>query len=96
MIAWETTCEATVTLILDGTTQTATCDDDRLNTPSRPVDFAVAGGAGVQLALTGAIHLSVELLYTHGVRSIYAGELDRTSHNRAGSVRAGLVFPIRG
>ncbi len=94
VIAWETSCEATVTLVLSETTETATCDDERLNTPSKPVDYGVAGGAGVQLALAEAMHLSLDLLYTHGVRSIYAGELDRTSHNRATSVQAGLVFPI--
>ncbi len=93
VIAWETSCEATVTIVLPQITETSTCDDERLATPSKPVDFAVAGGAGVQVAVTGRVGLSLDIVYTHGVRSIYAGELDRTSHNRAVTVQAGAVFP---
>ena len=94
VIAWETICEATVTLVLQEITETAPCDDERLNSPSKPVDFAAAGGAGAQVAVTGWMGLSLDLLYTYGVRSIYAGELDRTSRNRAMTVQAGLVFPV--
>lgn len=94
VIAWETTCEATVTIVLQQISETSTCDDERLETPSKPVDFAVAGGAGVQVAVTGRVGLSLELVYTYGLRSIYAGELDRTSRNRAMTVQAGAVLPI--
>ena len=94
VIAWETSCEVAVTLVLDRSTETTTCDDERLMTPSKSVDFAVAAGAGAQMAVTGWMALSLELLHTYGVRSIYAGELDRTSHNRATTVQAGLIFPI--
>lgn len=95
VIAWETTCEATVTIVLQQISETATCDDERLATPSKPVDFAVAGGAGAEVAVTGWVGLSLDLVYTYGVRSIYAGELDRTSRNRAMTVQAGAVFPVR-
>ena len=94
MIAWETSCEATVTFVLQPITETARCDDERLNTPSKAADFAVAGGAGGQLAVTGRMGLSLDVLYTYGLRSIYAGELDRTAHNRAIAAQAGLIFPI--
>ena len=94
VIAWETSCEATVTFVLEPIAETARCDDERLNTPSKAADFAVAGGAGAQLAVTGRMGLSLDVLYTCGLRSIYAGELDRTAHNRALTVQAGLVFPI--
>ena len=93
VIAWETSCEATVTIVLPQINETSTCDDERLATPSKQVDFAVAGGAGVQVAVTGRVGLSLDFVYTYGVRSIYAGELDRTSHNRAMTVQAGAVFP---
>jgi len=93
VIAWETSCEATVTIALQQIHETSTCDDERLATPSKPVDLAVAGGAGVQVAIAGRVALSLDLVYTYGVRSIYAGELDRTSHNRTTTVQAGVVFP---
>lgn len=94
VVAWETTCDATVTFVLQQISETSTCDDERLGTPSKPVDLAVAAGAGVQVAVTGRVGLSLDLVYTYGVRSIYAGELDRTSHNRAMSVQAGVFFPL--
>jgi len=94
VVARETACDVTVTLVLQQTTETTTCDDERLGTPSKPVDFAIAAGAGAQLAVTGRMGVSLDVLYTYGVRSIYAGELDRTSHNRAMTVQAGVVFPI--
>lgn len=57
-----------------------------------PVDFALAAGAGAEVAVTGRVGLSLDVVHTHGIRSIYDGELDRTSRNRATTVQAGLLF----
>ncbi len=92
VIALETTCEATVTLVLQRETEKRPCDDEELNTPSKPVDFALAAGAGAEVAVTGRVGLSLDIVYTYGIRSIYDGELDRTSRNRATTVQAGLLF----
>ena len=53
VFAWETGCEVTVTSVLLPGSEMTTCDDERLQTPSRPVDYALAGGAGARLAVTG-------------------------------------------
>lgn len=94
VIAWETSCEVTITPVLQPIVQMGGCDEEALKTPTKNVDFAVSGGAGILLSLTGGMGLSLDVLYTHGLRSIYDGELGWTGHNRAVSVQAGLVFSV--
>lgn len=93
-IAWETGCDVTIVLVLQPVTQTGTCAGEELRTPTKPVDFAVSGGAGVLLSLTGTMGLSLEFLYTRGLRSIYDGELGWTGHNRAMTVEGGVTFRV--
>ena len=93
-IAWEKSCDVTITLVLQPIIQMGNCEDEEVRTRTKNVDFAVSGGAGVLLGVTGGMGLSLDVLYTRGLRSIYDGELDWTGHNRAFSVQAGLVFRI--
>lgn len=93
-ISRETSCNVTIVSPLQPVTLMGTCTEEALRTPTHAVDFAVSGGAGVQLSMTGRMGLSLEFLYTRGLRSIYAGELGWTGHNRAVTVEAGVTFPI--
>ena len=90
----ETSCTGRFTSALQAIELTDECDSDQLNTPSTSVDLAVVGGAGTQFALAPRVGLSLDVLYTLGLRSTYAGELDRTARNRDMTVQAGLVLPI--
>ena len=92
--ALETSCEGTVTSVLQPIVSVDECDGDRLNTPSKRLDFGVVGGVGTHFELADRIGLSLDLLYTLGLRSTYDGELDRTARNRDVTVQAGLVLPI--
>ena len=58
------------------------CDGERLNTPSTSLDFGVVGGVGTHFELADRVGLSLDLLYTLGLRSTYDGELDRAAKNR--------------
>ena len=93
-IARETGCHVTITLALQPITQMGDCDDEVVRTLTKTVDFAVSGGAGVLLAVTAGMGMSLEFRYTRGLRSMYDGELDWTGYNRAMVVRAGLAFSI--
>ena len=92
-IARETSCRVRIVSPLQPIIRSGTCTDEELRTPTKAVDFAVSGGAGVRLAVTGRVGLSLEFLYTRGLRSIYGGELGWTGHNRAMTLEAGVTFP---
>ncbi len=93
-IARETSCWVRIVSALQPISQEGSCSGEELRTPTRAVDFAVSGGAGVRLFVTGRTGLSIEFLYTHGLRSVYGGELNWTGHNRAMTVEAGLTVRI--
>ena len=87
-------CEVKVEYALQPITLEGKCTDEETYNPTHAIDVGVVGGAGVQVGLAGRTALSLDFLYTHGLRSIYAGELERTVHNRAMTIQGGLVFPI--
>ena len=93
-LARETSCEVKVDYALQPITLAGECTDEETYNPTHAIDVGVVGGAGVQLGVVGRTALSLDFLYTYGLRSIYAGELDRTVHNRAITVQGGLVFSI--
>ena len=93
-IAREMSCEVQVDYALQPITLAGKCTDEATYNPTHAMDVGVVGGAGVQMGVMGRMGLSLDFLYTYGLRSIYAGELDRTVHNRAMSLQAGLVFPV--
>ena len=93
-VGLETSCTGTFTSALQPIELADECDSDQLNTPSTSLDFGVVGGAGTHFALADRVGLSLDFLYTLGLRSTYAGELDRTARNRDMTVQAGLVLPI--
>lgn len=93
-IARETSCRVRIVSALQPITQMGNCTGEELRTPTKAVDYAVSGGAGVRLAVTRRVGLSLEFLYTRGLRSIYAGELGWTGHNRAMTVEAGVTLPV--
>ena len=98
-VGMEVSCEGTIVATLQPITIVDECADegpgDTIDTPTTALDFGVAGGAGVEVRIVERVGLSLELLYTLGLRSIYDGPLDQTVKNRAMTVQAGLVFPIR-
>ena len=93
-VGLETSCMGKFTSVLLPIALVEECDGDRLNTPSTSLDFGVVGGVGTHFALADWVGLSLDLLYTLGLRSTYDGELDRASKNRDMTVQAGLVLPI--
>lgn len=93
-VARELSCEVKVEYALQPITLAGKCTDEETSNPTHAIDVGVVGGASVQVGLAGRTALSLEFLYTYGLRSIYAGELDRTVHNRAMTIQGGLVFPI--
>ena len=93
-VAREMSCEVKVDYALQPITLAGKCTDEETYNPTHAIDVGVVGGAGAQLGLMGRTALSLDFLYTYGLRSIYAGDLDRTVHNRAMTVQGGLVFPI--
>lgn len=93
-VARETSCEVEVKYVLQPITLSGKCTDEETYNPTHAIDVGVVAGVGAQLAVTEGMGLSLELLYIYGLRSVYAGEFERTVHNRALTVQAGLVFPI--
>ncbi len=93
-VAREMSCEVKVEYALQPITLAGKCTDEETYNPTHAIDVAVVAGAGVQVGLAGWTALSLDFLYGYGLRSIYAGELDRTVHNRAMTIQGGLVFPI--
>lgn len=93
-IARETSCRVRIVPQLQPVTLEGTCTEERLRTPTKAVDFAVSGGAGIRLSVTARAGLSLEFLYARGLRSVYGGELGWTGHNRAMTLKAGLTFPV--
>ena len=91
-IARETSCEVTVVAVLQPITQVGSCDGEELYTPTKDLDFALTGGAGVLFAVTGRMGLTLDVLYAHGLRSIYGGELEWTGYTRSATIQAGLLF----
>ena len=87
-------CQVEVEYALQPITLAGKCTDEQTYNPTHATDVGVVGGAGAQLVVMGGTALSLDFLYSYGLRSIYAGELERTVHNRAMTVQAGLVFPI--
>ena len=93
-VGLETSCKGTFTSALQPIVLVDECDGDRLNTPSTSLDFGVVGGVGTHFALADRVGISLDFLYTLGLRSTYDGELDRAARNRDMTVQAGLVLPI--
>lgn len=93
-VAREMSCEVKVEFAIQPITLAGKCTDEETYNPTHAIDFGVVGGGGMQVGVAGRTALSLDFLYTYGLRSIYAGELDRTAHNRAMTVQGGLVFRI--
>lgn len=93
-VAREMSCEVKVEYALQPIILAGKCTDEETYNPTHAIDVGVVGGAGVQVGVAGRTALSLDFLYTYGLRSIYAGELERTVHNRAMTIQGGLAFPV--
>ena len=93
--AYELSCERKTELALQPVTLLTDCDDPMSATSTRALDLGLLGGLGARLAPTGGtVALSLEVIYSHGLRSILEGERDTTAKNRAMTIRAGLDLSI--
>ena len=93
-VARETGCEVKVEYALHPITLEGECSDEEapVHIPTRATDFSLVGGAGVHLSATGGVAVSLDLLYSRGLRSMSAGERDWTVHHRGMRFQAGLAF----
>lgn len=93
--ALELSCERETQLALQPVTLLTDCDDPMSATSTRALDLGLLGGLGARLAPTGGtVALSLEVIYSHGLRSILESERDTTAKNRAMTIRAGLDLSI--
>lgn len=93
-VARETGCEVKVEYALQPITLEGACTDEQTYNPTKPTDFSLVGGAGVQLEVARGVGVSLDFLYSHGLRSVYGGDLERSVHHRGVTLRAGLVLPV--
>lgn len=93
-VALEISCERETRFALQPIILSMKCNDPESNIKTKPIDLGLVGGGGFQFAPSDRIRLSMELLYTHGIRSILESTLDYTAANRSLEVHAGLDVPI--
>ncbi len=93
-VALETSCERETRLALQPVTILIGCDDPESGAKTKPIDFGLVGGGGLQFAPSDRIRLSVEVLYTRGIRSILESAQDYTAQNRSLEIHAGVDLPI--
>jgi len=62
---------------------------------TKPTDFGIAAGAGVELAISDALRLGVDLIYSLGLVNIDDTSM-QTIKTRHLALQAGFVFPIGG
>ncbi len=68
-------------------------DCEEMEFDFRPLDFGLAGGAGIDIGLTDSIDAHLGLLYTLGFADI-SEDVDDTTKHRALTIQAGLAIPI--
>lgn len=68
-------------------------DCEEMEFDFRPLDFGLAGGAGIDIGLTDSIDAHLGLLYTLGFADI-SEDVDDTTRHRALTIQAGLAIPI--
>ena len=64
------------------------CDEDP---DAKSMDFGAMAGAGIDIATSGSLSVSLDLLYNFGLSSISESA---DTKNRAFSILAGVTFPI--
>lgn len=92
-LAMETSCKQETRFVLQPIVVLLECDDPESNPKTTTFDFGLLGGAGVRFSPTGRVSVTLDLLYSHGLRSILDTELAQTAENRAFTLQAGLDFP---
>lgn len=93
-LARETSCKQETRFVLQPIVLLLECDDPKSNPKTTTFDFGLVGGAGVRFAPAARVSVTMDLLYSHGLRSILDTELAQTAENRAFTLQAGLDFPI--
>ena len=86
-------CDASVELDLGelgSVSESGSCD-----ATTKPTDFGIAAGAGVELAISDDLRLGVDLIYSLGLANIDDTSL-QTINTRHLALQAGFVFPIGG
>lgn len=90
----ETSCKQETRFALQPIVVLLQCDDPESNPRTTTYDLGLVGGAGVRFAPAKRASLTLDLLYSHGLRSILDTELAQTAENRAFTLQAGLDFPV--
>ena len=67
------------------------CDSAEFDEEIEKIDLGAVAGAGLDIATSGSLSVSLDLLYNLGLVSVF--ELDDTK-NRAFSILAGITIPI--
>lgn len=93
-LARETSCKQETRFVLQPIVVLLECDDPESNPKTTTFDFGLIGGAGVRFAPAARASVTMDLLYSYGLRSILDTELAQTAENRAFTLQAGLDFPI--
>ena len=93
-LAVETSCKQETRFVLQPIVVLLECDDPESNPKTTTFDFGLVGGAGVRFAPATRVSLTLDLLYSYGLRSILDTELAQTAENRAFTLQAGLDFPV--
>ena len=87
-------CEAVVRLSgLDEPPVNVSSDCDEGGLDFRTIDFGLAGGAGIDIAVTDSIDVHWGLLYTLGLSKVFE-DFGGSMKHRALTIRTGLVLPI--
>ncbi|MYG19908.1 MAG: PorT family protein [Gemmatimonadales bacterium] len=86
-------CDASVEVDLGelgSVSESGSCD-----AATKPIDFGIAAGAGVELAISDRLRLGVDLIYSLGLANIDDTSTD-TINTRHLALQAGFVFPLGG
>ena len=67
------------------------CDEEVGDLDLKSMDFGAMAGAGIDIATSGSLSVSLDLLYNFGLSSISESY---DTKNRAFSILAGVTFPI--
>lgn len=92
-LARRSSCRMAVSVREGGTSLRETEDCDIIDLDAKHFDFGIAGGAGIEIGLTGRVNAQLGVLYILGLLDNSEDASDTLKH-RTLTIRAGLGVPV--